>query len=125
MIVYKVVYRVGKNGPYESVGVPSSRKHCVNYKEGQWSEALTGPLFAFETLEQAQDISRHDRFCRIFRAEAVSSNVPVPQSLAAPYLETHDIHDWWQRLSQERCGRVRVPEGTVLCQKIKPLEMVK
>lgn len=126
IVVFKVVDT--KDGGFRSVSYEMLYGCGRHYRLGEkttWDYGSAGPLFAFDTLEHAdqfrQELYPHCTFA-ILRCKAEKSLVEV----------THVSHPsyatgFWDSTIEERQKHLklyRVPEGTVICHSITPLEVV-
>jgi len=118
--VWKVVRRC-KDGLLRSAWVLTAR---VVYVPGKVTATFTGPLFAFESLEDAEwwRTSWHARgwALEIWKAYGVGIR-EVPAILDLPLdcsVHEYEIAEWWAGRREPPSKMVFPPVGTVICDKL-------
>lgn len=135
MIVYKVVSFLGSPSTkmYSVTSSNTTLRTRCEYEVGVTTVPKIGKLFAFDSIENAVRFVEDGSFGtvlwsirRILRCEAVLSKetfnkVVVPDDLFIEDFWTKHIFREW---SQKDAPLISVPQGTVFCEEITPLEVL-
>lgn len=89
-----------------------------------WVEGRCGPIFAYKTLEGALRLARPCISCEVWEAEAVNVREIVYAVKVGALSEygPEEVHKWWK--GREWMPVACVPEGTVVCDKIRLVKRV-
>jgi hypothetical protein len=138
VIVYKVVRKSAKRNPDISYYGYDSRfivaymsatgditSYSLEYELGKWTEAKIGMIYAFYTFKAARNFADalYSKSLLIMKAEA--DDISDRQAHVAKLISDFTIEHFWDNWESDRAGNFpSAPCGTVLCKRIKPIEVV-
>jgi hypothetical protein len=124
--VYKIVRQL--NGKFCSAWMNGECR--TTYEIGKATKSKFGPLFAFNTLENARywkmSMFRESENVSIVEATARLSRIqPKHLEDTQGLLSEKESRRFWREAKANKgCHLARVPRGTVFCSSIQPLEIV-
>lgn len=103
---------------------------CLDYQIGSitYPEVENSPLFAFDNLKdalkfQADAMDPYGKR-KIFLCEAEEWEGHLSFIPNAIWTSVKDLIQWWEKMTISRPYDWILPEGTVLCKWVKPIEIV-
>ena len=123
-IVYKVVKPSdGRYGDrFKSINSIDSIKYCLSYKIGERTTAKVGSLFVFEKYEDA--VSFRSRIGSII-LKCETDKISKPTFEFLPTKPRNIKRFWTDPSSNSHLAVWEVPEGTVFCDYVIPIELIK
>lgn len=126
-IVFKVVLHEGDE--FYSAMLGSHRKYSLKYALGKYTIPLVGMIFTFKRLKDAVSFRQGLRYGGKYEILACETSSIHKPNECPKYSDTEWFSEYWKAKTREERlkahGRYFIPDGTVLCQTIKPIREIK